>query len=68
MKELYPDSQITGTGHSLGGALAELIAAKFEDSGIQGITFGAPGVSHLPDNPEFGLDTNGEYRNVMNIV
>lgn len=46
----YPHSQVTLTGHSLGGALVQMVDAERIAEGkgqLSGITFAAPGVSHL---------------------
>jgi len=40
LKDKYPDDEIVITGHSLGGAFAELAGAKF---GIPAVGFSAPG-------------------------
>ncbi len=50
VRENYPDVPIKLTGHSLGGALAQLIAAKNEQTAV---TFNSPGIGDLPDvNPD----------------
>lgn len=48
---MYPEDKIYITGHSLGGAVAELLTAKLLDMGvnsnqIETITFGAPAVGN----------------------
>ena len=62
------DYKITVVGHSLGGALAQLIAALFD---IDGISFNAPGVSHLlpilAERYKFNMSTDPEsYTNIVN--
>lgn len=49
--KMYPEDKIYITGHSLGGAVAELLTAKLLDMGvnsnqIETITFGAPAVGN----------------------
>lgn len=46
----FENTNITVTGHSLGGALAQLAADVF---GWGGVTFDAPGVSRLTNNQQF---------------
>ena len=41
IKEMYPDAQIIVTGHSLGGALTEMVASEYDD--VLGLTFDAVG-------------------------
>ncbi|WP_435924031.1 lipase family protein [Paenibacillus sp. DYY-L-2] len=40
----YPNSEITTTGHSLGGALAEYVAVR---NGLSSTSFNAPSINHL---------------------
>lgn len=50
VKKIYPKATISLTGHSLGGALAQLVAvlvARDEGTGIHTETFNAPGVSEI---------------------
>ncbi|MEW6609637.1 MAG: Mbeg1-like protein, partial [bacterium] len=55
---------ISVTGHSLGGALAELVGAA---NSISGTTFGAPGVQHLLDDlSALGYSPDGS--NITNYV
>lgn len=42
LRGAYPDSRITLTGHSLGGAVAELLA---DASGLDAVVFNAPGAA-----------------------
>jgi len=46
---MFPDSKIWVTGHSLGGAYAEIVAAKAIKLGVEcrAITFNAPGFGYL---------------------
>ncbi len=55
---LPPGASISVTGHSLGGALAQLAADAF---GWGGVTFDAPGAGQLTDNSQFDtfLSDNG---------
>ncbi len=60
VRENYPGVPIKLTGHSLGGALAQLIAAKNDQVAI---TFNAPGIGDLPD-----IHAGKTYhRNIHNI-
>lgn len=47
--ELFPDSKIWVTGHSLGGAYAQIVATKAIKAGTEcrAITFNAPGFGYL---------------------
>lgn len=56
--------KITVTGHSLGGAYAQLIGAKYD---VDTVTFNAPGVAHLLDNiaPNLSSDPS-TYKNIKN--
>lgn len=48
LKEKYPDAEISLTGHSLGGALAQYAAAKHQ---VEAVTYSAPSVMNLlPDD------------------
>jgi hypothetical protein len=51
------------TGHSLGGALAQLIGAK---TGKNTMTFNAPGVYDILSDPKIGLDSCKNYTNIQN--
>ena len=57
-----PDAQILITGHSLGGALSQLVAAKHEDAFA--VTFNAPGTAEIISK-EDGLSDSG---NIYNFV
>ncbi len=60
VRENYPDVPIKLTGHSLGGALAQLIAAKNEQVAV---VFNSPGIGDLPD-----IHAGKTYhRNIHNI-
>ncbi|WGU93538.1 lipase family protein [Paenibacillus dendritiformis] len=48
LKEKYPNAEISLTGHSLGGALAQYAAAKHQ---VEAVTYSAPSVMNLlPDD------------------
>lgn len=47
IKQAYPNSIITVTGHSLGGSLAQLISAE---NGCQAVTFNAYGTDDILNN------------------
>lgn len=58
--------KITVTGHSLGGAYAQLIGAKYD---VDTVTFNAPGVAHLLPliSSDFNLSTDPKsYTNITN--
>ena len=60
VRENYPGVPIKLTGHSLGGALAQLIAAKNDQVSV---VFNSPGIGDLPD-----VHTGKNYhRNIHNI-
>ncbi|WP_409292873.1 lipase family protein [Peribacillus sp. SCS-37] len=49
VKEAYPKANISSTGHSLGGAEAAYVSAKFK---IDGVGYNAPTVAHLVSEKE----------------
>lgn len=56
---------VTIAGHSLGGTLAEITAAKY---GLPAETFNAYGPASLKNLKDFGVDANGRYPNIVNHV
>lgn len=56
---------ITVTGHSLGGTLAQITAAKH---GLRAETFNAYGPASLTNLHEHGVDVNGQYPGIVNHV
>lgn len=65
-------SSITVTGHSLGGALAQLVSASRSQEGStnppEAVTFNAPGVQSIAaDNPGMNIAPNRDYPNITNI-
>ncbi|MEF2966480.1 hypothetical protein V3851_11620, partial [Paenibacillus sp. M1] len=60
VKEQYPTAEISTTGHSLGGALAEYVGVR---NGLPSVSFNAPGITHaLPDDLQEKVK-NGDFRN-----
>jgi len=60
IRDNYPGVTVKLTGHSLGGTLAQLIAAK---NGQTAVIFNSPGIGELP-----GIHTEKNYqRNIHNI-
>ena len=57
-----PDAKIVVTGHSLGGALSQLVAAHNEDSFA--VAFNAPGTKDIIDR-ESGLTDSGNIYNIL---
>jgi hypothetical protein len=71
VRAAYPTAQITLTGHSLGGGIADIIAAG---SGLNAVTFNAPQVdgilsSYAGDAAGIstGLPPPASYDNIVNI-
>lgn len=66
VKKQYPNAQITATGHSLGGALTQFVAAR---NGISGVTFSAPSVTNLLSDDLLKKVNNGEFdKQIVNYV
>ncbi|MBO9648880.1 MAG: hypothetical protein J7605_10235 [Variovorax sp.] len=62
----YPNPvTISTTGHSLGGSLAELTAARF---GLRAETFNAYGPTELKDLHRYGIDVNAKHPHIVNHV
>ncbi len=60
VKKEYPTAEISTTGHSLGGALAEYVAVR---NGLPSVSFNAPSINHiLPDELQ-DKAKNGDFRN-----
>ena len=55
-------AKVSCTGHSLGGALAELVAAK---TGCQAYTYNAPGIKSLLE--QAGINPAQDFSNITNI-
>ncbi len=56
IKKIFPNANITVTGHSLGGSLAQLVSAK---NGCRAVTFNAYGTGEILNN--------NDYYNVKNL-
>ncbi len=66
VKEAYPDSDISLTGHSLGGGLAQYVAARQD---VSGMTYSAPSVTNLLDDVSLSKVNEGHFDNKMvNVV
>ena len=61
--ENYEGIDITITGHSLGGAIAQLLGAKY---GNKTVTFNVPGMLNMLD--QIGCSTTAEYSNITNYA
>jgi pimeloyl-ACP methyl ester carboxylesterase len=66
VKAAYPDSDISLTGHSLGGGLAQYVAARQD---VSGMTYSAPSVTNLLDDVSLSKVNEGHFDNKMvNVV
>ncbi len=63
IKSLFPECEIEFTGHSLGGAIAQLMGAKY---GNKTVTFNAPGMYNQLE--DIGCSTNINYTNITNYT
>lgn len=66
VKTAYPNSDISLTGHSLGGGLAQYVAARHD---VSGMTYSAPSVMNLLDDVSLAKVNEGQFDNKMvNVV
>ncbi|KQY84115.1 hypothetical protein ASD24_10025 [Paenibacillus sp. Root52] len=66
VEEKYPDASISLTGHSLGGGLAQYVAARQD---LSAMTYSAPSVINLLDDASLAKVNEGYYDGkVVNIV
>lgn len=66
VKAKYPDASISLTGHSLGGGLAQYVAARQD---LSAMTYSAPSVTNLLDDASLAKVNEGYYDGkVVNIV
>ncbi|PZT53251.1 lipase family protein [Paenibacillus silvae] len=66
VKAKYPDASISLTGHSLGGGLAQYVAARQD---LPAMTYSAPSVTNLLDDASLAKVNEGYYdKKVINIV
>ncbi|MBY0202389.1 MULTISPECIES: lipase family protein [Paenibacillus] len=66
VKSKYPDASISLTGHSLGGGLAQYVAARQD---LSAMTYSAPSVTNLLDDASLAKVNEGYYdKKVVNIV
>ncbi|MDR6718770.1 lipase family protein [Paenibacillus sp. 2003] len=66
VQKAYPDSDISLTGHSLGGGLAQYVAALHD---VSGMTYSAPSVMNLLDDISLAKVNEGHFDNKMvNVV
>ena len=61
IKSAFPDCEIEFTGHSLGGAIAQLMGAKY---GNKTVTFNAPGMLNLLEQIDCSITST--YNNITN--
>lgn len=59
-----PDKKIVVTGHSLGGALTELVSSKYDD--VLGISFDAVGTKHVVDATKGLTDNHNTINYIVN--
>ena len=66
MKSLYPHAKVHTTGHSLGGALAQITGVDLINAGfkVDSYTFGAPRLG----NAEYLLYSEEMYSDVHHVV
>lgn len=66
VRDQYPNANISLTGHSLGGAEAQLVAAKYD---VNAVTFSAPSVMNLLTDDVEKKAKNGQFDNqIINYV
>jgi len=66
VKEEYPEYEVTLTGHSLGGGLAQYAGAK---NGVGAVTYSAPSVTNLLPDKLAEKAKNGEFDDkIINYV
>lgn len=64
IKSVYPEKEITLTGHSLGGSLADIVAGL---NGANAVTFNAYGVGNILNNTTFNDKNIINYVNTQDI-
>ncbi|WP_458123645.1 lipase family protein [Paenibacillus sp. Z3-2] len=66
VSQTYPDASISLTGHSLGGGLAQYVAARKD---LSAMTYSAPSVTNLLDDVSLAKVNEGYYDGkVVNVV